>query len=440
LDLLDMDIAKLAKLLSSGEITSEKLTETYIENIEKSKVNYYETICKKQALAQAQRIDRQRKEGKQLGPLAGIPMAVADNITTKDILTTAGSKMLSSYIPPYNATVIERLSKEGAVLLGKLKIEEFNLEDSDVEAKAVSEKQAAYTLGTNIGGKATSIRPSYGTVSRYGLIGASSSFEQIGVTGKNIRDLTIVLNTITGFDRRDSTSLPREKEDYLGFLSQEPGKFKLFVANDFFKESINDKDKEKLSAILADLENIGAQVERVDLETIKYLHPAYKILASAEFASNAGRYDGIRFGYRAKDYEDREELYKNTRTEAFGHKAKLAILFGNYVVNGSNYKKYYEKAQRVRRLIKDQVQELLADNNLLLIPQLKGQDEIESSYRLLAKMAGLPVINLPCKKDSLEGFKLQLLGPAFREEQLIQVGYALEKNIDKGSKELNIND
>lgn len=425
MDLLKKSISELSQLLDSCTITSEELTKKYIANIEKNQSlkKAYETLNKEGALSKAREIDRKRDQGEKLGLLAGIPMAIGDNISTKNILTTAGSKVLGNYTPPYDASVVDSLLDQGGVILGKINIKEFSLKPSYSDSTILLEGGAAYVISTHTGGKGlVSLKATYGSVSRYGLIGGGSSFEQIGVSARCLEDAAIVLNTIIGYDRKDSTSVKVEKKDYRDIHKGELEDFKVLVP----KEFLNDEEKSKFSLVLEQLRERGFSVEGLDLETIKYLIPAYKVLFSAEFASNVARYDGIKYGYRTKEYEDREDLYRKTRTEAFGQEAKLAILFGNLVINADNYGDLYEKAQKVRAMIKKEVEGILHDKSIIMTPiegSLNG--EIREAYGLLVSMAGLPALSTYYRLINYESIGLQLIGGAFKEKDLLQFANVL---------------
>lgn len=444
MSLLDKNILQLSRLMESGDITSEELTKVYIKNIEDNGLDttIYNTLSREKALKKAREVDEKRRTGEKLGPLAGIPMAVTDDISTKDILTTAGSKILENYIPPYNATVIERLWAEDAVILGKLKISEFSLKPLNNEDKAVSSGGAVFALGTGIGGKGTvAVKPSYGAVSRYGFIGATSTFGQIGVTTRNAEDAAFVLNTITGQDKRDSASVDTKKISISNLLTDNIKVFKIAMPEEFFSGHMDKEAKETAVKIREDLEGLGVIVEEISISMARYILPAYHVLSCAEFASNTGRYDGIGFGYRTKEYNDREELYKKTRSEAFGREAKKMIMFGNYVVSGENYERFYKKAQQVRTLIRKETDEVLDKGYNILVPVVESlNDKIKESYRLLANMVGFPAISVPYRlKKNEEPVVLQIVGPLFEEEQLLQMARALSEGNPDKTQEVGIN-
>ncbi|NLN14188.1 MAG: hypothetical protein GX185_01130 [Tissierellia bacterium] len=405
---MDMRVNKLLDLMESKETSSEEITKACIEKIDGDmSIN---TLLKDEALEKARDVDNKRKDGEKVGALAGLPAVVVDNISTKDVLTTAGSKMLENYIPPFNATVIERLLEEDCILLGKVKVEEFAYEPSANVERVLDKGGAAFGISSNMVPNKISMKPSYGLVSRYGVIGGTSSFDQLVPVTNSVKDLALVLKVIAGHDEKDSTSVKREKVDYTKALDGDIKGLKISVPTDL---SSNDKVKK----LVEQLTDLGAVVKEVALETLKYILPAYRILSSAEFASNMGRYDGIKFGYRTKDYSNREELYKRTRAEAFSEEAKKRILFGNYVISSGQYEKYYLQAQRVRAMIRDEVAKVVAEDGFLVLPY--GFEEEFKAYSLVSNMTGLPAITL--------GNGIQLIGPAFKEEDLIRLAYNYEK-------------
>ncbi len=441
MDLLNKGISQLTEMLSKGEISSEELTRKYIEQIEEKdiKLKAYSEITKGLAIRKAREIDEKRKRGEKLGVLAGIPMAITDDISTKDILTTVGSKMLKNYIPPFNATVVERLLKEDAIILGKLKVEEFGTTTFN-STVVVGKNEAVFSLGTDAGGSTReaalyngvlSMKPTYGMVSRYGAMGNTSTFDQIGPITKNTKDMATILNIIVGYDKRDSTSIKKEKIDYTKALTKDIKGMKIGL----LKEAV-EENKEMAEEVIGQLRELGAIVEEISISSLEHVLPTYYIIACAEIASNAAKYDGIRYGYRTKEYENMEELYKNTRSEGFGIELKKQIMFGNFVVSEKQYEEYYKKAQRVRTLIKEELNEIFKAYDLIISPIILTKDEYKlEPYNLLANISGLPAMAIPYNKDKKGNSRgLSLMAPAYREDNLLKISNIYEdinKEINK---------
>ncbi|MFW5648031.1 MAG: amidase family protein [Candidatus Alkaliphilus sp. MAG34] len=421
MNILDKNISELMDLMDKKEITSEEIVKIYMENIFEKKLEkgVYKSLCEKESIEKAKEIDKKRKKGEKLGALAGIPIAVTEDISTKGILTEAGSKILKDYIPPFNATIIEKLLAEDAIILGKVKISEFSLEDSEYGAKCILDRGALVVIGSSGEGRdVVKLKPSYGLVSRYGIISATSSLSPLILVAKEINDLALVLNIISGYDRRDSTSVDLTQGDsplvslkkYNAEKTTSPvSKVKIV------KELSNDN-------LVKDIKELGINVGKTTIETGKYILPAFKILSSAEFASITARYDGIRYGYRSNDYENREELYKNTRSEGFGKEAKKTIIFGNHVINAGQYERYYKKSQQIRSLIKDEIDKILEDGSILLLPLSDDSDEnLKKGYKELGSMTGYPMLSIPYGGAENEYTELYMLSSGFDEENLVQL-------------------
>ena len=423
--LINKDISQLIELMESNEISSEELVRECIANIENETMDssIYQLILKDDAINKAREIDKKRKNKEPLGPLAGIPFVITDDISTKGILTSAGSKILENYLPPFDASVIEKLLGEDSIIIGKLKVDEFGLNPIKTISKSLDDKGATFALSTCQDSRKISMRPSFGMISRYGVIGATSSFDQIVPVTKTVDDMATLLNSIVGYDKRDSTSINMEKFDYRKALNTDIKGLKIAIAPELFAKDSN----LQIEKTIEQLEKLGAIIEKVSLETLKYILPVYKILSSAEFASNSARYDGISLGYRTKEYRDREDLYRKTRSEAFGKQAKKTILFGNYVVSSGQYEKYYKKAQKVRAVIKEELTTLTNKYGLLLLPFSSSDKEEPSNF--LGRVTGLPSITIPGG--------IQIIGSAFKEENLLKLAYVFEQ---RGIMEVESND
>lgn len=412
--LLDKSISELLSLMYLNEVTSEEITREYISNIEKEAKDsdIYQLLLKDQAIDKAKKIDIKRKNKEPLGSLAGIPFVITDDISTKGIPTTAGSKILENYIPPFDATVIEKLEAEDAIILGKVRVNEFGLIPSKMASEALSENGANFAITTAQDPSKFSMKPSFGMISRYGIIGATSTFEQIVAITKSVEDMGAVLNSIVGYDKRDSASINKDKVDYRQVLKTGIEGLKIAIPKGLFTQlsAIN------LDKIIGRLEEDGAIIQEVSIESLDYILPVYNVLSSAEFASNTARYDGISLGYRTSEYVDREDLYKKTRGQGFSKEVKKKILFGNYTLSSGQYEKYYKKAQKVRRIIKDEFTRLSNEYGLLILPF--PTDGKEEPFSLVGRITGLPSITIPGG--------IQVLGSPFKEEDLLKVAYALE--------------
>ncbi|HZK00273.1 MAG TPA: amidase family protein [Tissierellaceae bacterium] len=413
MDLLDKSISQLLTLMELNEVSSEEITKACTENIEKEKMDekVYQTFLKDEAIKKAREIDIKRKDKKDLGSLAGIPIAVTDDISTKGILTSGGSKILESYIPPFNATVVDRLNEEDSIILGKLKVNEFGLKKSDSLSETLNSKGAVFGLSTSMDVSKVSMEPTFGLISRYGLIASTSTFDQVVPVTNSVEDLALVLNCLAGYDKRDSASIDKEKVDYRKALKTDIKGLKVAILREVISE---DLDK-----MVNRLEDLGVLVEEISLSTLEYILPVYKVLSSAEFASNSARYDGVSLGYRTDDFNDIDELYKKTRSQGFGLEAKKRILFGNYVMGSGQYDNSYKKSQQIRAMIKEEFTRTIKEYRILL-PY--GKDE---GLDLVANVTGLPSITL--------AYGIQIVGPYLGEEELINLAYALE------SKEVTIN-
>lgn len=414
MSLIDKSIFQLMELMESNEVSSEGIVKECISNIENDNVdsNIYQLILKDEAINRARDIDRKRKNKEPLGPLAGIPFLVTDDISTKDVLTTAGSKILENYIPPFDGTVIEKILGEDSIIIGKLKVSEFGLSPTKTVSNSLDHKGGIFALSTYQDSNKFSMKPSFGMISRYGLIGATSTFDQVVATTNTVEDMAAVLNTIVGYDKRDSASINMEKVDYTKALNNHIKGLKIAIP----KELLSGDSDIQVHKIIEMLEKKGVIIQEISLETLNYILPVYKIISSAEFASNSAKYDGISLGYRTKEYLDREELYKKTRAEGFGKEAKKTILFGNYVISSGQYDKYYKKAQKVRAMIKEEFEKITNDYGMLILPFLPSHKE--NHFNLVGNVTGLPSITIPGG--------IQIIGSKFKEEDLLKLAYCFE--------------
>lgn len=469
-------------MLVKREISVYELTQSVINRIEQVEgdVQSYIYLALDSALKQAQELDKRISEGYELPPLGGIPMGIKDNMCTKDIPTTCASKMLANFIPPYDATVVKRLKDRQAIMLGKLNMDEFAMGSStetsafkktrnpwDIErvpggssggsAAAVAADEAFFALGSDTGGSirqpaslcgVVGMKPTYGAVSRYGLVAFASSLDQIGPITKDVTDCALVLNAIVGHDPNDSTSADMEYPDYTAALTGDIAGIRVGVPKEFFGEGINSEVKEAVYNAIELLKKLGADYEETSLPYTDYALSAYYLIASAEASSNLGRYDGVKYGYRAAQYDDMIDMYKKTRSEGFGSEVKRRIMLGTYALSSGYYDAYYLKALKVRTLITQDFQKAFAKYDVLVAPTspttaFKIGERIDSPMEMYlsdvctvpVNIAGLPAISIPCGFDS-QGLPigLQIIGKAFDESTILRVAYAFEQNTAYHSK------
>ena len=473
----NLTVHELVEKLKNNELTSEEITKAYIDRInEKEKdVDAFVTLTTEEALNESKKIDEERKENKELSEYAGIPIGIKDNLCTKGVKTTCSSKMLENFVSPYDATVVEKLNKEGIISLGKLNMDEFAMgsstENSAIKithnpwdlnrvpggssggsAAAVAGDLVPWALGSDTGGSirepaafcgVVGLKPTYGLVSRYGLVAFASSLDQVGPITKDVKDNAMLLNIIAGHDEKDSTSYDIEKKDYTKNLEKDIKGIKIGVPKEFFGEGINIEVKEQLNKAIETYKKLGAIVEETSLDVAQYSLAAYYIIACAEASSNLGRFDGIRYGYRAKDYTTLKELYVNSRTEGFGDEVKRRIILGTYVLSSGYYDAYYKKAQKVRTYVKNEFDKAFQKYDVLLTPvspntAFKIGEKCNNPMEMYLadictvsiNIAGVPAISLPCGIDK-EGMPvgMQLIGNRFEEEKILNVAYKFEQEI-----------
>ncbi|MBR7111391.1 MAG: Asp-tRNA(Asn)/Glu-tRNA(Gln) amidotransferase subunit GatA [Clostridia bacterium] len=476
-DLLKMNLSELALALREKKISSAELTKAYLASIEKNepRVGAYISTDARRALDMAIAVDKRRNAGEALSVLAGIPMGVKDNICTKGVATTCASKMLADYVPPYNAHVVENLEKAGFVMLGKLNMDEFAMgsttENSAMKithnpldttrvpggssggsAAAVAANEAVYTLGSDTGGSirqpaafcgVVGMKPTYGTVSRYGLVAFASSLDQIGPLTKTVRDNALVLNAIAGHDKRDATSVDRTYGDFAAEIGKGVSGLVIGIPKEFFGEGISPDVKEAVLNAAKRYEKMGARLEEVSMPAIDHALAAYYVISSAEASSNLARFDGVRYGYRTAEFEDISELYKKSRSEGFGAEVKRRIMLGTFALSSGYYDAYYKKALQVRALVRADYDRVLEKCDVILSPVAptvayklgeKSQNPLEmymgDAYSVPVNVAGIPALALPCGVG--EGnmpVGLQLMGKPFSEALLYRVGAALEDEL-----------
>lgn len=475
MNLYEKTASELSSMLKSKEISSVELTESVFDRIEsvEDKVNAYVTLNKEQALETAKAVDEKRANGEELSPLAGIPMGIKDNISTKGLRTTCASKMLENYVPPFNATVMNKLNDAGAVITGKLNMDEYAMGSStensffgatknpfDLEripggssggsAAAVAAQEAIVSLGSDTGGSirqpaaycgVVGLKPTYGAVSRFGLVAFASSLDQIGPLGKSVEDVAMVQSIINGHDKMDATSAYRDYTDLRANLNSDVKGLKIGLPKEYFGEGIDPDVKDKIHSAVKELEKQGAVVKEIELPSTDYALSAYYIISSAEASSNLARFDGVRYGYRAENYDGLIDMYERTRSEGFGDEVKRRIMLGTFVLSSGFYDAYYGKAKLLQRRISAEFNNAFADVDVIAAPTVpttafKIGENIGDPLKMYAtdictvtvNIAGLPAVSVPCGFDNKNlPVGLQLIGNKFTEQKLLNTAYAYEK-------------
>ncbi len=483
-DITRMGVTELANLLKTKAVSSREAVKAYISRTEKAepRVGAYITVITEAALKAAEDIDRRRLAGEDLPPLAGVPMGIKDNICTKGIKTTCASRILESFVPAYDATAYKNLLDAGCVLLGKMNMDEFAMgsstENSSVKitrnprdlsrvpggssggaAAAVAANEAAFTLGSDTGGSirqpasfcgVVGMKPTYGSVSRYGLIAFASSLDQIGPLTKTTADSALVLNALCGHDGRDSTSVDREYPDYTSDLAKGVKGLRIAMPREFFGEGLHRSVKSAVEGAAKWYAAQGAEIVEVSLPTLKYALPAYYVISSAEASSNLARFDGVRYGFRAEEYEDLNDLYIKTRSQGFGPEVKRRIMLGTFALSAGYFDAYYKKALQVRTRIMEEYANIFASCQAVLSPVApttaykigeKTQNPLEmylgDIYTVPVSIAGLPALSVPCGADE-HGLPIgmQLTGRPFSEPLLYRIANAYEQENRHAFKEV----
>ena len=474
--LYEYTVHELVEKLEKGEITSEELTKCYFDRIKEidPAVKAYVSVLEETAMAKAKEVDAKRKAGEKLSKFAGIPIGIKDNMCITGTKTTCSSKMLENFVAPYDATVIEKLNEEELIYLGKLNMDEFAMGSSTEHsaffkthnpwdlnrvpggssggsAAAVAANIAPWTLGSDTGGSirqpashcgVVGLKPTYGLVSRYGLVAFASSLDQIGPITKDVTDSAMLLNIIAGHDEKDSTSMDLPKKDYTQSLVNDVKGLRIGIPKEYLGEGINEEVKNAILNVAKKYEEMGAIVEDCSFEVGQYATAVYYIIACAEASSNLGRFDGIRYGYRSEKFDNLKDIYKNSRSEGFGEEVKRRIMLGTYVLSSGYYDAYYKKAQRVRTVISEAYNELFGKYDLLLSPTApttafkigeKSNNPLEMYLADICtvpvNIGGLPGISVPCALDS-KGMPIgfQLIGKPFSEELILKAAYTYEQN------------
>ena len=486
MELYNLTLVEIASKIKNKEVTIKEVLDSVFSRIEyaEPKIDAYITILKEYAYKRGEELQSKLVSGEDIGILGGVPIAIKDNICMKDVKTTCSSRMLENFVSPYSATVVKKLEENGAIIIGKTNMDEFAMGSSTESsyfkktknpwntecvpggssggsAAVVSSDMAYASLGSDTGGSirqpasycsVVGLKPTYGLVSRFGLIAFASSLDQIGPFTKTVEDAAIMLNVITGHDSLDTTSANIEKKDYTKSLINDVSNVTIGVDDEFISEGLNEEVKEVYQNAVNKMESLGAKIEHIKLEYAKYSLATYYIIATAEASSNLGRYDGIRYGHRAENFDDLIDLYKKSRTEGFGDEVKRRILLGTYVLSSGYYDAYYKRAQQVRTLIINDFKKAFEKCDAILIPTAPkpafkfGEKTssplemyLEDIYTVPVNIAGLPGISVPggFSKSGLP-IGIQFISKAFNEEKLLQVAYSFEKNTDFSKVKPNV--
>ena len=477
MDITELTVHELQEKLKNKELTITEITKAYVDRInEKEKdVEAFVTTLTEEALEKAKDVQVKIESGEISGDFAGIPIGIKDNMCTKGVKTTCSSKMLENFVAPYDATVVEKLNAENMIDLGKLNMDEFamggsteysyfkktknpwNLNkvpggSSGGSASAVAANLVPWALGSDTGGSirqpasfcgVVGLKPTYGLVSRYGLVAFASSLDQIGPITKDVYDSAMLLNLIAGHDEKDTTSENIPKKDYTKALKNDVKGLKIGVPKEFFGEGINEEVKASLENAIQEYKNMGAEIEEFSLDIAQYSLATYYIIACAEASSNLGRFDGIRYGYRTPEFNNLKELYKKSRSEGFGDEVKRRIILGTYVLSSGYYDAYYKKAQQVRTLVMNEFNKAFEKYDVILTPTSptvafdigsKSTNPLEMYLAdictVSVNIAGLPGISIPVGVDK-EGMPIgmQLIGNRFQEETILNAAYTMEQKI-----------
>ena len=476
MNLMSLTAVELGKKIKLGEVRVVDAVNAAFDQIEavEKDINSYVTVYKKEeVLEKAEHIQKLIDEGQLTGPLAGVPVAIKDNMCTRDKLTTCSSKILGNFYPTYSAEAVINLEKAGAVIIGKTNMDEFAMGSttetsfygptknpwnkehvpggsSGGSCAAVAAEECSYALGSDTGGSirqpssfcgVTGIKPTYGTVSRYGLIAYGTSLDQIGPVAKDVTDCATILETIASYDSKDSTSVKRDDYNFTEALVEDVKGLKIGIPKDYFGEGLEPEVKKAILKAVDVLKDKGAIVEEFDLSLVEYAIPAYYVIASAEASSNLSRFDGVKYGYRTEEYNGLHNMYKKTRSEGFGEEVKRRIMLGSFVLSSGYYDAYYLKALRTKALIKKAFDEAFAKYDVIIGPAApttapKLGDSLSDPikmylgdiYTISVNLAGLPGISVPCGQDS-NGLPIgmQIIGDCFKEKNIIRAAYTFEQ-------------
>ena len=476
MSLMSLTAVALGKKIQAKEVSAEEAVQDALAAIQakEAEINAFVTVDEEGAKKRAAQVQKQIEDGTLRGPLAGVPVAIKDNMCTRGLLTTCSSKILNNFVPTYTAEAVRNLEQAGAVIIGKANMDEFAMGSttetsaygetknpwntkhvpggsSGGSCAAVAAEECSYALGSDTGGSirqpasfcgVTGMKPTDGTVSRYGLIAYGSSLDQIGPVAKDVTDCATILELIASHDIKDSTSVEREKLDFTSALVNDVKGMKIGIPRDYFGEGLDPEVRDAVMAAAKILEAQGAVLEEFDLSLVDYAIPAYYVVACAEASSNLARFDGVKYGYRSQEYDGLHNMYKKSRSEGFGPEVKRRIMLGSFVLSSGYYDAYYLKALRTKALIKQAFNSAFEKYDVILGPAAPTTaPELGKSlndplkmylgdiYTVSVNLAGLPGISLPCGKDS-RGLPigLQLIGNCFQENQIIRAAYTYEQN------------
>ncbi len=475
MELYNKTASELSQMLKNKEVSSVELTKSVFDRINsvESKVDAYVTIDEENALKSAARVDQKRAEGVELSDLAGIPIAIKDNISTKGLKTTCSSKMLENYVPPFNATAMEKILTADMIVTGKVNMDEFAMGSStensyfkatknpyDLDripggssggsAAAVAACEAIVSLGSDTGGSirqpasycgVVGLKPTYGAVSRFGLVAFASSLDQIGPLGRSVTDVAMVQSVINGHDKMDATSAKRNYTNLAANLSSDVKGLRIGIPKEYFGDGIDAEVKAKVMEAVKLLEDNGAVVKEISLPSTDYALSSYYIISSAEASSNLARFDGVKYGYRTENYESLIDMYEKTRSEGFGDEVKRRIMLGTFVLSSGFYDAYYKKAKLLQRRISAEFSSVFADVDVIATPTVpstafKIGENISDPLKMYAtdictvtvNIAGLPAISVPCGFDNKNlPVGLQLIGDKFSEQKLLDTAFAYEQ-------------
>ena len=475
MEIQKLTAVSLGKKIKEKEISVREALDAVFAQIDQTEGRYhaYVTLDKEGAYKQADVVQEKIDKGELTGALAGVPVAIKDNMCTKGLLTTCSSKILENYIPTYTASAVQNLTDAGCVIIGKTNMDEFamgsttetsaygvtknpwNTEhvpggSSGGSCAAVAAGEVPIALGSDTGGSirqpssfcgVTGMKPTYGTVSRYGLIAYGSSLDQIGPVAKDVTDCAALLQTVASYDAKDATSMKRDDYDFMSALKEDVSDLKIGIPNSYFGEGLDPQVKESILKAADVLKARGAEVEYFDLDLIDYAIPAYYVIASAEASSNLERFDGVKYGFRAKEYEGLHDMYKKSRSEGFGPEVKRRIMLGSFVLSSGYYDAYYLKALRTKALIKKEFDRAFEKYDMILSPAAPStaprlgeslsdplQMYLGDIYTVSVNLAGLPGITVPCGMDD-KGLPIgmQLIGDCFSEKKLFRAAYTYEQ-------------
>ena len=473
--MIEKTVAEIAVALNAGDISSVELTQTYLDRITQfnGELNAYITVCADSALRQAKTADEKRAKGSN-SPLLGVPLAHKDIFCTNGVTTTCGSRMLHNFVAPYDATVVEKFNDAGAVMLGKTNMDEFAMGSSNEtsffgpvknpwdtkrvpggssggSAVAVAADLCAMATGTDTGGSIrqpaafcgiTGFKPSYGRVSRWGMIAFASSLDQAGPLCKTAEDAALMTNVMAGLDKKDSTSIDKPVEDYTASLSDSLDGLKIGVPKQHFTEGLTAGVEQTIREALKEYENLGATITEIDLPNNHLSVSAYYVVAPAEASANLSRYDGVRYGYRCKDPADLEDMYKRTRSEGFGEEVKRRIMVGTYALSAGFYDAYYRKAQKIRRLIKNDFIDAFDEVDVIIGPtsphtafEIGAKTDpvtmyLEDIYTIAVNLAGLPGISIPAGMADGLPVGMHIVGSDFAEAKVLNVAHQFQLQTD----------